>query len=256
MNPLLDKIEYLDLKFYISKIKDDEVIILLEKLARSMTSHLNLIKKSFPDWKDDDIRIRVFTKSLETLSAYKVDLYYALGMLVEINNFNNILLPSLAPNQVVSRDDLQAFHGHFSRYITFGFFHVFFSTIESSIRIFIRPLKIKNKKGVILDGTGSITEIWNYLIPNLDINEDYASLLILLALIRNCIHNRSFYFSPRGNQEVKYKGKTYKFVQGKHIDFDHIKIILELFFDIDQMFFDIVNSKKISKITYLADIFG
>ncbi len=141
----------------------------------------------------------------------------------------------------------------FDKFITVSFIQLLFSSLESSLRIFLRaidPLAC-NK------GTAEFESIYVHLLKILNIAK-YADLLKFLRLIRNTIHNNGVYFDRRGTNEcVEYDGDIYKFEVGKPVELGDVwqLFLFNLVPDILKMVIHIVNSNEIIRKAQIIDPF-
>jgi hypothetical protein len=114
--------------------------------------------------------------------------------------------------------DKQVYANEFANFTKVGFVHALFSTVESSLRLFLRALDPAACNG----GTAEFKSIYECLFNSklAKVPTGGVQLLDLLRLVRNTIHNNGDYFSPQGvSVTLNWQGKTFEFTQGVAVDF-------------------------------------
>lgn len=99
----------------------------------------------------------------------------------------------------------------YEMFLKIGFIHLYFSGIESSLRIFLRNIDSNVHK----NSRGDFKKIYDTLFERIGLQK-YVPLLDLFRHVRNTIHNNGIFMPADGkNQEIKYKGRVYNFYDGK-----------------------------------------
>src|SRR5215213_7119798 len=165
---------------------------------------------------NEDARITIFSKIIIVLDS--TTLYFTLHKfhLTDPAWWKNISSTKIGNSIVInpSEEVIPQLVDAFDQFITVSFVQLLFSSLESSLRIFLRALD-----PIACDkGTAEFKRIYVHLLKILDI-EKYANLLKLLRLIRNTIHNNGVYFDRRRRDEcVEYDSAIYKFEVGKLVE--------------------------------------
>lgn len=229
--------------------------------------HLLLIRSNFHNARDDiickhqnidtnkDARITIFSKITIVLDS--TTLYFILHQfhLTDLTWWKNISSKRIGDSIVInpSEEVIPQLVNTFNQFITVSFVQLLFSSLESSMRIFLRALDpfACNK------GTAEFESIYVHLLKKLNL-EQYANLLKLLRLIRNTIHNNGVYFDRHGRDEcLEYDGAIYKFEVGKPVELGDVwqLFLFNLVPDILKMVIHIVNSNEIIRKAPIIDPF-
>lgn len=186
------------------------------------------------------------------LTSYKLTICYSTGILSNVDNMSKILYPirEIKVDNADAQELLRIYEGH----STFGFYQLVFSSIESSMRSIVAKVPVTSIKGERCKQHAGFDDLYTGIIEYTGISREYIDLFKFLNLIRNTVHNRSVYNSREGSQVVIYKGKTYNFMQGEHIDFARIELIFDLLLDVKCFFEDVFASRPIVNEQYIRDI--
>jgi hypothetical protein len=199
----------------------------------------------------DDVRPWTFQKVAQILAYYRLSIEYSQGILSRTDNLAKILEPG---RQIVVPPDRAAeILKEFEQYITFSFFHVVFSSIESSMRSLVGQVPVRDSRGRICRGTAKFYDVYHGLIDVTGVDAEYRNLFELLLLMRNCIHNRSLYFSDKGDKKVTYRGTPYNFIQGKPIEFASVGLIFDFLLDVKEFFAAMYLSERMQQEKYIPD---
>ena len=220
----------------------------LNQLSMTYLEQQQQFQKLYPA---DDVRPWTFQKIAQVLAYYRLSLEYTTGILSRTDNLSKILEPSHPI--VISADHAGAILKEYEQYITFSFFHVVFSSFESSMRCIVGQVPVKNSRGKPCRETANFYDIYHGLIDISVVDDQYRTLFELLLLMRNCIHNRSMYFSDKGSRSIVYKDVTYEFVHGKPISFATIGLFFDFLADVRDFFIAIYTSPRIMEETHIPD---
>lgn len=199
----------------------------------------------------DDVRPWTFQKVAQILAYYRLSLEYTQGILSRTDNLAKILEPGRAME--VSPERAAEILKEYEQYITFSFFHVVFSSIESSMRSLVGGIPVRDSRGKLCRGTSKFYDVYHGLIDVTGVDAEYRNLFELLLLMRNCIHNRSLYFSDKGDKVVTYRGKKYSFIQGKPIEFASIGLIFDFLLDVKAFFVEMYLSPRLQQENHIPD---
>jgi hypothetical protein len=198
-----------------------------------------------------DARVTIFSKCLVAIDSASLGIMLRQSSLIEDEWWNRIWLKELGLHAVPDKRSIGMMGNNFMQFLVIGFFHSFFSAIESAFRIYLReidPIACNN-------GTADFEAIYNCLLKKLDLQQ-YKELLDLLRHIRNTIHNNGVYFHRDGeDRSVPYNGKQYKFEIGKPVEFlkGVLIFLLDLMPDIRKMIEDVVYSKVVISKSKIID---
>ena len=199
----------------------------------------------------DDVRPWAFQKVAQIMAFYRLSLCYSSGILSRTDNMGKILKPERFVR--VSPAKAGLILQEYEQYLTFSFFHVVFSSFESSMRSVVARVAIPNRKGKLCKETDKFSDIYHGLINFTGVDEKYRDLFELLLLMRNCIHNRSVFYSDKGSKTVTYNNATYEFVQGEHINFATIDFFFSLLLDVKQFFEEAFSSPCMMRVPHIKD---
>jgi len=225
--------------------------VVIEKLSLITAAYLEQqarFKKLYPP---DDVRPWTFQKIAQILAYYRLSLCYSFGILSRSDNVSKILEPEKAV--LIHPERAGLILKEYEQYITFSFFHVLFSSFESSMRSIVAKVPLPKGKGKLHRDTAKFSDIYNGLIDYTGVNGQYRNLFELLLMVRNCIHNRSIYSSEKGSKSVTYKGVTYDFIQGKPIEFASVELIFDWLLDLMAFFAEVFDSPCMMRETHIQD---
>jgi len=161
---------------------------------------------------EHDARITAFSKLINVLNSVQLAFTFVSKHLLHKQWWDAVARTPIPDS------DKQIYANEFANFTKVGFVHAMFSSIESSLRLFLRALDPAACNG----GMAEFKSIYDCLFSSkLAVTPtDGTRLLDLLRLVRNTIHNNGVYFSPRGgNVTVNWQGQTFEFRQGAPVDF-------------------------------------
>ena len=144
----------------------------------------------------------------------------------------------------------------FENIIKYSFGMDFFTSIETSFRIFLRALDPTACK----NGTDSFESIYQHLLGPKQLNlptkdrSEAIELLNFVRVIRNLIHSGSVYSTADGRDKLMhYRGKIYTLHYGYPADFVYWELLLTLADDIRQLMVKVVTHPNLAKIPQIID---
>ena len=221
------------------------------RLNQVSFAYLQLHQKYKAVYPADDARLWTFQKIAQILAYYRLSLCFSFGILARTDNMGRILEPGKTLRIQPERAEMVL--REYEQYLTFSFFHVVFSSFESSMRSVVATVPTPNKRGKPCRETDKFSDIYHGLINYSKLNEKYRDLFELLLMVRNCIHNRSVYLSDKGSRSVLYNGVTYDFIQGRPIEFATIDFFFDLLLDVKDFFEQLYESEEVARQPYIPD---
>ena len=161
---------------------------------------------------EHDARITAFGKLINVLNSVQLAFTFTSKHLIHKQWWDAIARTPIPDG------DQQMYANEFANFTKVGFVHAMFSSIESSLRLFLRALD----PGACNGGLAEFKSIYDCLFSSklATAPADGTQLLDLLRLVRNTIHNNGVYFSPRdGTVVLNWQGYTCEFKQGVPVDF-------------------------------------
>ena len=123
-----------------------------------------------------------------------------------------------------------------------------FSTIEHSIRVFLRALC----PSACQNGRAHFQSVYRKLLTELDLKR-WEPLLVVWSALRNATHNNFQFLPPNGKDlSVTFDGRTFAYADGDHFAADW-KLFLWLGAHANNMLVDIIGSQKMVDIAAIAD---
>ena len=192
-----------------------------------------------------DIRVTVFGKLVYVMNCTEMGMVFIDLDLSDRNWWVS------NHRKYVSIDDIQNLVDQFTGFLKIAFVHSVFSSIESSMRLFLMAID----PTACSNGTDNFKNIYSTLLKRLNLQQ-YEPLIDLWRLVRNSVHNNGIYY-PRNlkDETIYYNGTTYKFEVGSPIDFVNWQLCLDLTKDMEKMIVEVVYSKKISSLNNVIDPF-
>jgi hypothetical protein len=133
-----------------------------------------------------------------------------------------------------------------------GFVHALFSSIESSLRLFLRAMDPVACNG----GMAEFKSIYDCLFSSklATAPTDATQLLDLLRLVRNTIHNNGVYFNPRGgNVTLSWQGQTFELRQGAPVNFVTWEFLLQVSDSLRMLLRQVVEDINLRNVTVVID---
>lgn len=159
-----------------------------------------------------DARITAFSKFINVLNSVQLAFTFISKHLLYKQWWDAIAHTS------ISDSDKQVYANEFANFTKVAFVQTLFSSIESSLRLFLKALD----PSACNDGMAEFKSIYDCLFRS-KLATSYPEgivLLDLLRLVRNTIHNNGVYFDPQGRDvSLIWKGQTFDFKQTKPVDF-------------------------------------
>ena len=157
-------------------------------------------------------------------------------------------------NDIKEHNDHNELNAELDKVMLVGYIQTLFSITESRFRLFV----IAINPNACNNGRDSFSNIYTHLLSKIN-KKKYKGMLNLFTHIRNTIHNNGVYLAKDEDDPkphaLKYKGNTYRFEDGKAVDYKRHSfelIFYEITPDIIHMFEDIIlNSKEILNISHI-----
>jgi hypothetical protein len=198
---------------------------------------------------EHDARVTAFSKFINVLNSAQLAFVFISKHLLHKQWWDAIA------RTPIPDDDKQVYVNEFANFVKVGFVHAMFSSIESSLRLFLRALDPIACNG----GMAEFKSIYDCLFSSkLAIAPaDGTQLLDLLRLVRNTIHNNGVYFNPRGgNVTLSWQGQTFEFRQGTPVDFVTWEFLNRVSDSLRVLLRQVVEDTNLRNITVVDDPFS
>jgi hypothetical protein len=198
---------------------------------------------------EHDARVTAFSKFINVLNSAQLAFVFISKHLLHKQWWDAIA------RTPIPDDDKQVYVNEFANFVKVGFVHAMFSSIESSLRLFLRALDPIACNG----GMAEFKSIYDCLFSSkLAIAPaDGTQLLDLLRLVRNTIHNNGVYFNPRGgNVTLSWQGQTFEFRQGTPVDFVTWEFLIRVSDSLRVLLRQVVEDTNLRNITVVDDPFS
>jgi hypothetical protein len=204
------------------------------------------LTKTYPTWNQNiDARISVFSKFINVISSTNLGMDFIMLDLTSDDWWQSKSKQQI-PTELIKHSIRE-----FDIFLKISFFHLFFSSIESSIRAIVQALDPQ----ACDSGKDNFKNLYAWLLSRIKL-EKWISLLDLLRCIRNTIHNNGIYFPKSGkNETITYKGIEYNFIVGNKIGFTWEQLS-QFTSDVKDMLFEIVESQEVVSKDAISDPFA
>lgn len=195
---------------------------------------------------EHDARITAFSKLINVLNSLQLSFTFLSKHLLHKQWWDAIARTPLPDC------DKQVYANEFANFTKVGFVHAMFSSIESSLRLFLRALDPAACNG----GMAKFKSIHDCLFSSklATAPADGIELLDLLRLIRNTIHNNGVYFNPRGTDVMlSWQGQTFEFRQGAAVDFVTWEFLIKISDSLRILLRQVVEDAHLRNVTVLID---
>lgn len=195
---------------------------------------------------DHDARITAFAKLINVLNSVQLAFTFEAAHLLRKPWWEAIARTPIPDN------DKLIYANEFANFIKIGFVHALFSSIESSLRLFLRAIDPLACNG----GMAEFKSIYDCLFNSklVATPTDGGELLDILRLVRNTIHNNGVYFNPRGETTVKnWQGNTLEFRQGVAVDFVTWEFLIQVSDSLRLLLREVVDDANLRSITIQID---
>ena len=220
-----------------------DVIAALQSASNKFQDSALTKESEHPDWGKKDVRITVFAKCRN--ASYSA----LIGMACLHHHLRDPDWWREKTRKSMETSGIELNAREFENFCKVGLAQLVFSSIESSVRTFLRALDPKAASGATKEFKG----VYDCLFKKLDLKE-WAPLLDLYRELRNTIHNNGVYLAPSGSdKDVPYKGRTFTFEWGKLVNFVTWELILEVICYCHLMLEQIVEKEALLNITSIPD---
>jgi len=195
---------------------------------------------------EHDARVTAFSKFINVLNSVQLAFTFVSKHLLHKQWWDAV---ACAP---VPDSDKQKYATEFANFTKVGFVHAMFSSVESSLRLFLRALDPAACNG----GMAEFKSIYDCMFRSklAAAPTDATQLLDLLRLVRNTIHNNGVYVNPRGsNVTLIWKGETFEFKQGAPVDFVTWEFLIRVSDSLRTLLREIVEDVNLRSITVEID---
>jgi hypothetical protein len=195
---------------------------------------------------DHDARITAFAKLINVLNSVQLAFTFASKHLLYKPWWDEIARTPIPDS------DKQMYANEFANFMKVGFVHALFSSIESSLRLFLRALDLT----ACNSGMAEFKLIYDCLFNSklAAAPTDGRKLLDILRLVRNTIHNNGVYFSPRGGTTtLTWQVDTFEFKQGVAVDFVTWEFLIRVSDSLRALLREIVEDANLRSITIEID---
>lgn len=226
----------------IKAVTADEYAPLLSIISQ-YNSKKNEFEKIYNN--NDDVRIMFFTKMLNTLYSYSLERVLINGLVNSDDNTKKYIEQVGLKNIIKSWNTFKISHNFYN---SFTCYIRLFSCLESSLRELYKIVYNPSNNNFI-----SFNKIYEPLINDNSLDQDYKNLLKLLTAIRNLIHNMGI---SSKTQEIIYKNKKYNFVENQIPSKDVLNLInlLDLYEkDVLDFITELFKSSTIKSISKMQD---
>ena len=193
-----------------------------------------------------DARITAFSKFINVLNSVQLAFTFISKHLLHKQWWDAIT------RTPISDADKQVYANEFATFIKVGFVHAMFSSIESSLRLFLRALDPVACYG----GMAEFKSIYDCLFSSklAAPPADGTELLDLLRLVRNTIHNNGVYFNPHSaDVTLSWQGQTFEFRQGAPVDFVTWEFLIQVSDSLRILLRQVVGDTSLRNITVVID---
>lgn len=185
-----------------------------------------------------DARLTVYSKLINPCNSLNLALTFM------ATNLSSKLWWKDRTKGEISSADIAMFLREFEAFSKIGFVQSIFSSIESSLRLYLRAVA----PSACSQGTASFNSVYECLFKSHLCCEPTQGieLLELLRNVRNTIHNNGVYFSKTSaNQQIAWKGNQFSFEHGKPVGFVTWPFLLEIVEALQKMVGQVVTDPKL-----------
>lgn len=223
-----------------------DLISEIQQVRDSFYTSKDRLMAAHSSWdKDRDARVTLFHKCANVLNDVQLGLVFIQFHLTQQQWWKSIAKKNIPDH------DKQIYINEFGMFVKMGFLQFVFSSIESSLRLFVKAVDPSACAG----GTAEFKNIYAFLFARFGLQK-WEPLLDLLRCVRNTIHNNGVYFHRSGKDEtVTYKGVNYSFVIGAPVDFVDWAFLIGMMNDIDCMVQEVVSNSELVAVPAIIDPF-
>jgi len=194
-----------------------------------------------PTWDDRrDGRVVLMNKFINTLNTCILSWTFAADYLLDGNWWDERY-----PHVPVT--DRQIYRYEFWVSTRWTFIIALFSCFDSSFRVFLRHFDPSAESGRPI----SFVRVWKALRGHLAGRYVKTSRsLDFLRMVRNTVHNNNVFIDPEGkNRQITYRGRRYRFRDGRPIRFVTWEVLLDLTDDLRRLTMLILTDRKLRAVT-------
>ena len=194
----------------------------VEILRDTAAQDKDAVARLYPSFNPEkDARIAVFGKLINVMNSVQLGLTFVSNYLLRRDWWQSI------SGEMIPMSDIAVYAREFEGFMKIGFVQFMFSSVESSLRVFLRALDPIACRG----GTGGFKGVYDCLFKSkLSVcPHEGIEVLDLLRNARNTIHNNGVYFDRNGNDAtVCWRGVSYTFTHAQPVDFVTWEFTLEV----------------------------
>lgn len=235
-------------------------IPILTYLTKRTNEYRGNLERDYPHWEVNDSRLTCFSKISNSINAATLSYISFIEYFLSFDKdsfWYRVKKDSEEINEDFTEEDLLIHLLSLKQSSLFSLFHQVFSSLESSLRIFLREQTLIFGQKATEDFQ-QVFEKHLYEVCGFNRNkaDEYWDLLHILSTIRNCVHNNGVYIhKSSGDYTIEYNRegiKEFNFKQGKSfkIQWDEQKV---LFIHLLEMLNDIIRSEAISEQEKMLD---
>lgn len=217
----------------------------IRNLSIDNQTEINAIYSYLPK---NDARITAFSKFINVLNSLHFSFTFIERHLTHSLWWNRNI------STLLSIEDKRLYVKEFENFTKVGFVSVQFSSIESSLRLFLRAIDPHACK----NSTAAFDSIYKCLLCKLNTKPtDGAELLDLFREVRNTIHNNGVYFNNNGNSKnLTWEGKTFEFNHGTRVSFVTWDFLILISESLRLLLMEILKDIYIKGIDVIVDPFA
>ena len=163
---------------------------------------------------DEDFRINIFEQLDNLIRSLSLSLAFHIRCISDRDWIHPFLFKNIDTTKSQQANDFFQIRRNLDTFHRTGFVYTLTQVTEGAIRSLLRAIDPSDR------GTDNFSLVCGNLahkMENPSPLNDFRAAIDLLREIRNTIHNNGIYFSLDSNdkKEIKYRGKTYVFEDGK-----------------------------------------
>ena len=231
------------------EIRIDDFTDLLWDVSEAFHDSKNKIINLNNNWKiNEDLRLIVYDSFIGTFYNGLYSLFFVKENLSKIEWWHSTKLLNSEKSKEVTEAEIKKTVEVYTSDIKINMVFNTFKNIETFMRDLHR--NIYNTDNCKL----KFYKIRNDIIKYSGINDEYKVFIELFQNIRNTTHNNGFHFE--NDKTINYKGKVYKFENGKPLIFLDFEFIRLLFIDTNKFLTALILSENISNIKEIVSLYS
>ena len=227
---------------YFLKMTNKQTLVDINLFCKKIYLKRDYLQEKYKWELEKDARLGIFDKWINHTNTIELSVAFLVHHIRDDKWWLAFCPTMIKKNRIIREFEYEKFNRN-------SFSQFTFSIIESSLRTILKAID----PNACSKGTSPFENIYLKILSLTNLKK-HEPTFKLMRLLRNTIHNNTFYFHANESSEsVIFKGKNYKFETGKPIDFVSWDFVINLQEELLIAISEIIEHPKISSVPLIID---